>query len=282
MDCKICTGIAGWSYPDWKGIVYTDSKADQLEFVSRFVDCVEINSTFYKPPFEKIIKSWLKRTEAGPDFFFTAKLHRDITHEGKIEPETVKQFHDGFAPMLEAGKLKQMLAQFRYDFDDTNLNRRHLSKIAGLFSDAFSIVVEVRHKSWQMPDALKFLEGLNVSVCNLDYPTSSNSFDMRLCKIGKDGYFRMHGRNAEKWFSKSTRDETYDYYYNENELGEIKDRINELAKAFKTLTVISNNHYRGAELANSLELKCLLTGEKQFVPAGLLKEYPQLAKIARL
>ena len=92
----------------------------------------------------------------------------------------------------------------------------------------------------------------------------------------------MHGRNAEKWFSKSTRDETYDYYYNENELGEIKDRINELAKAFKTLTVISNNHYRGAELANSLELKCLLTGEKQFVPAGLLKEYPQLAKIARL
>jgi uncharacterized protein YecE (DUF72 family) len=280
MVGRIYTGIAGWSYPDWKGIVYTDSKADQLEFVSRFVDCIEINSTFYKPPFEKVIKSWLQRTAAKPDFFFTAKLHRDITHEGKIEPETVKQFHDGFAPMLEAGKLKRLLAQFRYDFEDTNLNRQHLSNIVRLFSDTFSIAVEVRHKSWQLPDALKFLEGLGVSVCNLDYPTSSNSFDMRLCTVGKDGYFRMHGRNAEKWFSKSTRDETYDYYYNEKELGEIKERIDELAKAFATLTVISNNHYRGAELANSLELKYLLTGRKQAVPEGLLKVYPQLAKIA--
>jgi uncharacterized protein YecE (DUF72 family) len=280
MAAKVYIGIAGWSYPDWKGIVYADSKIDQLEYVSRFVDCVEINSTFYKPPFEKITKSWLQRTSAKPDFFFTAKLHRDITHEGKIEAETVKQFHDGFAPMLEAGKLRTLLAQFRFDFDDTNLNRRHLSKIVAAFSDAFSIVVEVRHKSWQMPDALKFLEGLGVSVCNLDYPTTHNSFDLRLCTIGKAGYFRLHGRNAEKWFSKSTRDETYDYYYNEKELGQVKSRIDELAEAFHTLTVIANNHYRGAELANSLELKCLFTGQKQHVPDGLLKAYPQLAKIA--
>jgi uncharacterized protein YecE (DUF72 family) len=280
MAGKVYTGIAGWSYPDWKGIVYTDPKTDQLEYVSRFVDCVEINSTFYKPPFEKTTKAWLERTSAKPDFFFTAKLHRDITHEGKIEDETVKQFHDGFAPMLEAGKFKKLLAQFRYDFDNTNLNRQYLSKIVSFFSDAFSIAVEVRHKSWQMPDALKFLEGLQVSVCNLDYPTTYNSFDLQLCTIGTDGYFRMHGRNVEKWFSKSTRDETYDYYYNEKELNQIKQRVDELAKAFQTLTVISNNHYRGAELANCLELRCLLTGQKQPVPEGLLKAYPQLAKIA--
>ena len=280
MADKIHTGIAGWSYPDWKGIVYTDSKTDQLEFVSRFVDCVEINSTFYRPPFEKTTKAWLERTAAKPDFFFTAKLHRDITHEGKIEAETVKQFHNGFTPLLEAGKLKKLLAQFRYDFEDTNMNRQHLTRIVRLFSDAFSIVVEVRHKSWQMPEALKFLDGLQVSVCNLDYPTTYNSFDMQLCTIGKDGYFRMHGRNADKWFSKSTRNETYDYYYNEEELNQIKQRVDELARAFQTLTVISNNHYRGAELANCLELKCLLTGQKQPVPEGLLKAYPQLAKIA--
>jgi uncharacterized protein YecE (DUF72 family) len=280
MTGKIYTGIAGWSYPDWKGIVYTDSKTDQLEYVSRFVDCVEINSTFYRPPFEKTTKAWLEKTAAKPDFFFTAKLHRDITHEGKIEDETVKQFHDGFAPLLEAGKLKKLLAQFRYDFDDTSRNRQHLTRIVRLFSDVFSIVVEVRHKSWQMPEALKFLDGLQVSVCNLDYPTGPMSFDMQLCTVGKDGYFRMHGRNADKWFSKSTRDETYDYYYNEKELNQITQRVSELARAFQTLTVISNNHYRGAELANCLELKCLLTGRKQPVPEGLLKTYPRLAKIA--
>ena len=280
MAGQVYIGIAGWSYPDWKGIVYTSSKVDQLEYISEFVDCLEINSTFYRPPFEKTTKSWLERTSKRRDFFFTAKLHRSFTHEGKIDAEIVRYFHKGFEPFLEAGKLKHLLIQFRYDFDDTNWNRRHLTEIVRSFSDAFNLAVEVRHKSWQMPDALDFLGQLGVSVCNLDYPTTWNSFDMQQCTVGRNGYFRMHGRNVEKWFSKAGRDETYNYYYNENELTQIKQRINELTKAFETLTVIANNHYRGAELANALELKCLLTGQKQLIPEGLLRAYPNLAKIA--
>ena len=280
MAGQVYIGIAGWSYPDWKGIVYTSSKVDQLEYISKFVDCLEINSTFYRPPFEKTTKSWLERTSKRRDFFFTAKLHRSFTHEGKIDAEIVRYFHKGFEPFLEAGKLKHLLIQFRYDFDDTNWNRRHLTEIVRSFSDAFNLAVEVRHKSWQMPDALDFLGQLGVSVCNLDYPTTWNSFDMQQCTVGRNGYFRMHGRNVEKWFSKAGRDETYNYYYNENELTQIKQRINELTKAFETLTVIANNHYRGAELANALELKCLLTGQKQLIPEGLLRAYPNLAKIA--
>jgi uncharacterized protein YecE (DUF72 family) len=244
------------------------------------VDCLEINSTFYRPPFEKTTKSWLQKTSRRPDFFFTAKLHRSFTHEGRIDAEIVKHFHKGFEPFLEAGKLKHLLVQFRYDFDDTSRNRQHLTEIVGNFSEAFNLAVEVRHKSWQMPDALGFLEGLGVSVCNLDYPTTWNSFDMQQCTVGKNGYFRMHGRNAEKWFSKAGRDETYNYYYGEGELNQIKQRVDELAKAFKTLTVITNNHYRGAELANALELKVLISGQKQYVPEGLLRAYPNLGKIA--
>ena len=155
-----------------------------------------------------------------------------------------------------------------------------MSEIAKNFSDSFNIVVEVRHKSWQTAKALDFLRGLGVTVCNLDYPTGRNSFDMKLCTVGKNGYFRMHGRNAEKWFSKAGRDETYNYYYDDNELGEIKKRLDKLAEAFESLTVIANNHYRGAELANALELKALITGKKQLVPEGLLRSYPDLARIA--
>lgn len=279
MACPIYIGIAGWSYADWKDIVYSEPKMDQLEYVSGFVDCIEINSTFYRPPFAKTVKSWLNRTSSRTGFFFTAKLHRDFTHGGKIEAETVRQFHKGFEPFLEAGKLKHLLAQFRYDFSDTNLSRRHLSKIVENFAGVFNLAVEVRHKSWQMPDALKFLEALGVSVCNLDYPTTWNSFDLQQCGVGKNGYFRMHGRNVEKWFSKAGRDETYDYYYDTDELNQVKQRIGRLAELFETLTVIANNHYRGAELANALELKCLLTGRKQPVPEGLLQTYPQLEKI---
>ncbi|UCF43754.1 MAG: DUF72 domain-containing protein [Planctomycetota bacterium] len=280
MAGEIYIGIAGWSYPDWQGIVYTSSKMDQLEYVSGFVDVIEINSTFYRPPAEKNSKSWLTRTAANPEFFFTAKLHRDFTHEGKIETETVKQFHTGFEPLLEAGKLKHLLVQFRYDFADYKANRKHLARIAESFSDVFNLVVEVRHKSWQSPDALDFLKQLGVTVCNLDYPTGSKSFDMQLCTVGEYGYFRMHGRNEEKWFSKAGRDETYDYYYNDAELAQIKGRVDKLAEAFKTLTIIANNHYRGAELANALELKALVSGQKQLVPEGLLRTYPNLARIA--
>jgi len=280
MSGQIYIGIAGWSYPDWKGIVYTSSKIDQLEYVSKFVDCLEINSTFYRPPFEKTTKSWLEKTAKRPDFFFTAKLHRSFTHEGKIDAEIIRHFHKGFEPFLEAGKLRHLLIQFRYDFDDTNRNRQHLTEIIKSFSKTFSLAVEVRHKSWQMPNALDFLGQLGVTVCNLDYPTTWNSFDMQQCTVGRNGYFRMHGRNVEKWFSKAGRDETYNYYYNEKELAQIKLRIDELAKAFKTLTVITNNHYRGAELANALELKALITGQKRPVPEGLLRAYPNLTRIA--
>ena len=280
MAGRVYIGIAGWSYPDWKGIVYTSSKIDQLEYISRFVDCLEINSTFYRPPFEKTTKSWLEKTSKHQDFFFTAKLHRSFTHEGRIDAEIVKHFHRGFEPFLEAGKLKHLLVQFRYDFDDTSRNRQHLTEIVGNFSKAFSLAVEVRHKSWQMPDALEFLGALGVSICNLDYPTTRNSFDMQQCTVGENGYFRMHGRNAEKWFSKAGRDETYDYYYSEDELNQIRQRVDELAKAFETLTVIANNHYRGAELANAIELKVLISGQKQDVPEGLLRAYPNLGKIA--
>jgi len=280
MASAIYIGIAGWSYPDWKGIVYTSSRMDQLEYVSQFVDCVEINSTFYRPPVERNSTSWLRRTAAKAEFFFTAKLHRDITHEGKMDAVTVKQFHTGFEPLLEEGKLRHLLVQFKYDFSDSPQSREHLSKIVENFSNTFNLAVEVRHKSWEDPDALDFLQGLGVSVCNLDYPTTWNSFNMQQCTIGRHGYFRMHGRNKEKWFSKAGRDETYDYYYNDDELSQIKKRVEGLADAFKTLTVIANNHYRGAELANALELKALLSGQKQPVPEGLLRAYPNLRRIA--
>jgi uncharacterized protein YecE (DUF72 family) len=280
MNSLISIGIAGWSYPDWQGIVYPRGTHDQLGYVSRFVDCIEINNTFYRPPQEKDCQSWLARTHHKKEFFFTAKLHQDFTHEGRIDPAMVRQFHQGFAPMLDSGKLRHLLMQFRYDFSDNPERRKYLQDIIGQFAKSFAIVLEVRHKSWQQPETLDFLGQLNVTVANLDYPVGADSFNLQNCTVGKTGYFRLHGRNAEKWFSKSTRDETYDYYYNAEELTAIKDRIQQLAGTFPSLVVVTNNHYRGAELANALELKAMLTGQKVMVPQDLMTRYPRLEEIA--
>jgi len=278
---QIAVGMAGWSYPDWEGIVYPNKRIDQLAYVSEFVDVIEINSTFYRPPAARNSQSWLRRTAEKKDFFFTAKLHRDFTHEGKLDEATVRQFHEGFAPLLEADRLRELLAQFRYDFADTPANRGQLAEIAGRFGEVFDVVVEVRHRSWERPEALAFLEGLGVSVCNLDYPVGPNSFQLELCTVGPNGYFRMHGRNYRTWFSKAGRDETYNYYYHEGEMQEIRRRVEKLAQVFRSLTVIANNHYRGAELANALELKFLLTGKKVAAPDGLLHAYPRLRACAQ-
>ena len=280
MCCPIHFGIAGWSYADWKDTVYPPGKHDQLAYISRFVDCIEINSTFYRPPSARNSASWLARTETLPDFFFTAKLHQDITHRAKLDPATIRQFHDGFAPLLQADRLRTLLAQFRYDFADTPATRRHVSAIVDNFADAFNLTVEVRHRSWQAPDALSFLQDLGVNVCNLDYPTSSNSFDTQTRAIGPHAYFRLHGRNTRAWFSKASRDQTYDYFYNDRELAQITTRIDTLAAASQSLTVIANNHYRGAEVATALQLKNLTTNQKLPIPDPLLATYPALAQIA--
>jgi uncharacterized protein YecE (DUF72 family) len=280
MPGPVSIGIAGWSYPDWEGIVYTQPKMDQLTYVSGFVDCIEINSTFYRPPFERMVQGWADKTAHRRDFFFTAKLHQSFTHEGKLDPEIIRQFHTGLQPLSANGRLRSLLAQFRYDFVDSPQTRQHLGSLVGAFSDAFSLVLELRHRSWERQESLDFLKGLGVTVCNLDYPVSTQSFNLQRCTVGTTGYFRLHGRNTQKWFSKASRDEVYNYYYNPRELDQIHKRIDDLSKAFKHLTVIMNNHYRGAELANAIELKFLVTGQKQQVPEGLLKTYPDLARVA--
>jgi uncharacterized protein YecE (DUF72 family) len=274
-------GIAGWSYPDWEGIVYTGRIRDRLEFVSRYVDVVEINSTFYRPPDPRNVGAWVRRTAGRRDFRFTAKLHQDVTHGRRIEPAMVDAFRVGLAPAAEAGRLSHILAQFRWDFADGPQGRAHLRAIRDAFGGIAEIVTEVRHASWQSPEALAFLAEIGVTVANLDFPLSRTAFSLRECRVGRNGYLRLHGRNRAAWFDKDAgRDATYDYLYSPAEVREIADRAVALSGFFRSLTVIANNHFRGKEVANALELKALLGGTKVPVPPGLLAEYPRLAAIA--
>ena len=81
-------GIAGWSYPDWKGTVYPAGCRDLLQFCARFVDCIEINSTFYRTPDPRLCASWALRT-ADSSVFFTAKIPQTFTHQQRIDASAV-------------------------------------------------------------------------------------------------------------------------------------------------------------------------------------------------
>jgi len=279
---RISVGIAGWSYPDWEGYVYERGIRDKLRSIAGYMDLIEINSTFYRPPNERTVASWLRRTEDLPKFFFTAKLHQDVTHRGVIEAQMVDDFHRGFEPMVKRGRLRHLLAQFRYDFSDTPDARNHLRNIKGRFGDLTNLTFELRHNSWQSPSALAHLETLGVTVANLDYPLARNSFNLRSCNVGAHAYLRLHGRNAKAWFDrKAGRDETYNYCYSGEELDGIVDRAVELAAMSQSLTLVANNHYQGKEAVNALEIKARITGGKVAVPPPLLRKYPQLREIAK-
>lgn len=273
----IAVGVAGWAYPDWKGYVYTGTIRDELRFVAGYLDLVEINSTFYRPPDARTVLSWARRTADLPGFFFTAKLHQDVTHHGAVSPAMVRAFKDGFAPLRAEGRLRHLLAQFKYDFADSAETRQHLARINDSFGALANLTLELRHASWQAPEALEFCRGLGVTVAALDYPLASNSFSLRASGVGAEAYLRLHGRNSAAWFSsKAGRDQTYNYLYSRQEVDEIYRRAVDIARMSKSLTLVANNHYQGKEMVNAIQLRARALGHKVEAPPGLVAHYPEL------
>src|SRR5687768_5349289 len=144
-------GPAGWSYKDWEGIVYPQkpgAKFDPLEYLARFFDTIEINSSFYRPFSPSTAKSWIRRVTAANDFRFTAKLHRVFTHErGKATAEDEKAVREGTDVLASNGSLGALLLQFPWSFKNTDEDRLYLSRLLEKFND-YPLVVEVRHTSW--------------------------------------------------------------------------------------------------------------------------------------
>ena len=69
-------GPAGWSYKDWEETVYPQKPGknfDPLEYLARFFNTIEINSSFYRPPAPTTTKAWVNRVSANKQFTFTAK-----------------------------------------------------------------------------------------------------------------------------------------------------------------------------------------------------------------
>ena len=81
-DASILIGTAGWSYPDWENVVYPTGKAaERLRTVARYLDCVEVDSSFYHPPTTRTTEGWVRSVNEQPGFRFLAKAWQRFTHE---------------------------------------------------------------------------------------------------------------------------------------------------------------------------------------------------------
>jgi len=271
-------GVAGWSYPDWDGIVYPRvlPRKAALRYLAGYFDCIEINSTFYRPADAGIARRWIESIADRPRFLFTAKLHGDFTHKGALDQAAIDAFRAGIDPLAEAGRLGALLAQFPWFFEDGPETRARIERIANAFG-AYPLAVEVRHRSFATRDALSFIESLGLNFVAIDLPAAHDSIGPSTINTGPIGYVRFHGRNREAWFSReATRDQKYDYLYDPAELASWLPRIRRLAEKTRRTFVIANNHYRGKAPANALELIRLLIGGSVEAPAPLLDAYPRL------
>ena len=277
-------GPAGWSYKDWEGMVYPQKPGkafDPLEYLARFFNTIEINSSFYRPPLPSTTKSWASRVAGNKEFAFTAKLYRVFTHErGKATKQDEKDFRKGMDVLAKAGKLGSLLLQFPWSFKNNPDERIYLARLIERFS-AYPLVLEVRHTSWNNQEVYEWLEERGVGVCNIDQPVFKKSIRPAALATSPVGYVRLHGRNYQNWFrEKAPRDERYNYLYSLDELDPWLVRIKQVAKNTRDTYVITNNHFRGQAVVNAVEIKAALEEKPVPAPQPLFEHYPRLADSA--
>lgn len=272
-------GVAGWSYPDWGGIVYPRGAGfDPLSFLAGYFDAIEVNSSFYRIPAARATASWARRSRSNPNFRFTLKLHQAFTHARRATSEDERAFKEAVAPFVDQGVLGAVLAQFPWSFKNDPESRAHLAGLLARFEE-YPLVVEVRHASWNEPEFYSFLAERSVGFCNIDQPLIGRSLPPSDRATGPVGYVRLHGRNYQEWFRDGAgRDARYDYLYGEEELDPWISKIAEVSAAASSTYVITNNHFRGQAVVNALQIRARIEGKKVRAPRSLVERYPVLEK----
>lgn len=256
---KIYFGIAGWSYRDWEGIVYPSPKParfNQLEFIIQHVDCIEINSTFYRIPSIVNVQNWCRIANGKDNFLFTVKLLSEFTHSNnQFNPETTNEFKKILEIFTVNKVLGALLIQFPWYYGYTEENLEYIAKISSQFVE-YNPCVEIRHISWDNKEVLEIFASNKIGFVNIDQPLSVQSLMPSNYATSETGYVRLHGRNSVKWFKKgATRDEKYDYSYTQTEISEWIERVKKIASLTKITFVVANNHYRGSAFFNIKTMK---------------------------
>jgi uncharacterized protein YecE (DUF72 family) len=280
---NIYIGPAGWSYPDWKGIVYPVSQPAQFnecKYLAQFFDTIEINSTFYRIPYPVVVKKWVENAAANPRFRFCVKLWQGFTHTRQnYSDKDVAGFCAAIDPLYNADRLGALLIQFPWSFKNTPESMDYLIHLAAIF-EKYPRVVELRHSSWLTPEVMTAFRDHQIGFANIDQPVIGQSIPLTHHLTAEVGYLRLHGRNYQNWFKESAgRDARYNYLYSGSEMDSwIKD-IQEMAQDAQSFFVVFNNHFKGQAIVNSFQLIAKLTGQKIQIPQHLLHEYPILQDI---
>jgi len=249
-------GTSGYSFKDWKGPFYPIKIAneDMLEFYSRHFKVVEINATYYAIPKPGTFERMAGRTPA--DFQFTVKANGGMTHERVDNQSVFDEFKKAIKPLVEADKLKGILAQFPWSFKNSEENRRYLRSYRDRLAE-YPLIVEFRHASWILEPTFGFLQNLGMSYCAVDEPNLPGLVPPEVAATSVLGYVRFHGRNKEAWWGGDSA-QRYNYLYSEQELQEWVPKIKQLAASTQETYVLFNNCHVGHAAKNAKTMQDML------------------------
>jgi uncharacterized protein YecE (DUF72 family) len=231
-------GTSGWSYSSWQGIFYPNKLEQKwwLPYYTQVFNYVEIDTTFYQIPSKNMVKLWNARTP--PNFKFSAKFPRVITHEKKFQncQKELELFYEAMLPLKD--KLLTLLIQFPPSFKITD-GLEALGKYDFYFDETYRYAVEVRHASWFNDLAYNFFKKNNICLVwnQLDIvqtpPVVTTDFT----------YIRFIGDRSisERDFGTIQRDRAAEMLNWANRLKEVEQHEKDVRNAM----VAANNHYAG-------------------------------------
>jgi len=247
---QLLVGTSGFSYDDWKGFFYPEklAKGDMLGFYAGKFGTVEVNSSFYAIPAASTFESMARKTPES--FEFVVKAPKDLTHAPKVDPGVIERFIGAIQPLVDAGKLGCILAQYPWSFKRTEENAARVRQLRETFGD-LPVVVEFRNIGWLGKYTFELLKENALGFCCVDEPHLKGLMPGVVAATSSVGYVRFHGRNAEKWWNHEEAWQRYDYLYSPDELQEWVPKVRDLQAVTEKTYLFFNNHYQGKAAQNA-------------------------------
>ena len=198
---EIHIGCSGWFYWGWRGKFYplTVPTHKWFPYYTEHFKTVELNAPFYSWPKRSTVQCWIR--QAPPDFLYSIKVNRYITHDFRMEGTAmlVEQFYlDVGEPLTGAGRMACFLFQFPPSFRYT---KKRLDAICKQLDPRYRNVVEFRHRSWWHADVYRALRRRKIIMCAVSAPRIPD----KLVRTADDIYVRLHG--TTRWYRHDYSDE---------------------------------------------------------------------------
>lgn len=224
----IHVGTSGWTYDGWTGPFYPEDVQgpERLSFYVKHFDTVEVNATFYRLPFEGMIKGWNKRLPES--YHLVVKGPRFVTHIKRLKDcaEYMERFLDR---VLALKALRVILWQLPPSFPyDLGLLEEFLSGLPPRVQHA----VEFRHERWWEKRTRSLLTRHNAAFVSVSHPRLPEDL---VCTTDL-AYLRFHGRGKK----------LYDYDYSAKELRVWVEKAARLDRGCEVYAFFNNDWHANA------------------------------------